>query len=280
MLYSLNIEEIDETIIRKRVNKIIGNLSFPEKKTYATLLNCIDLTTLEGADTREKVMALCYKATTFREKGEEIPNVAAVCVYPTFVSTVKKLLKSTGIKTASVAGAFPSGQSPLHVKLAEIQYAVDEGADEIDMVISRGKFLEGEYNLVFDEIAAIRETCKSVHLKVILETGELSTLTNISRASRIALYAGADFIKTSTGKIPVSATEPAVLVMLDAIKDYFEKTGKKAGIKPSGGISEPWQALNYYALVHATLGESWLSNTLFRLGASRLADNILKELIK
>lgn len=281
MLYSFNIPEIDEDVIQGRIKKILEKerSTLNEKEAFSKILNCIDLTTLEGSDTRERVMALCYKATTFCDKGPGIPNVAAVCIYPTFVSTVKKLLKSTGIKTASVAGAFPSGQSPLNIKLAEIKFAVDEGADEIDMVISRGKFLEKEYNLVYDEIAAIREVCKNVHLKVILETGELGSLANIRRASNIALYAGADFIKTSTGKIPVSATETAVLVMLDAIKEFNQKTGKKAGIKPAGGISQPDQAINYLLLLKNILGEEWMNNTLFRIGASRLADRVLEKLV-
>lgn len=240
------------------------------------ILGLVDLTTLEGADTNEKVIALCEKAKGFKDKSLGIPNVAAVCVYPVFVRLVKDQLIGSDIKTASVAGAFPSGQSPLSVKLMEVQYAVDQGADEIDMVISRGKFLQGEYDEVFDEIASIRDVCKNVHLKVILETGELQTIENIRKASEIAINAGADFIKTSTGKIQPAATELAVLVMLDTIKEYYEKSGKKIGIKAAGGISSSDQAINYYLLVSKTLGDQWIDKEYFRIGASSLTDNITK----
>lgn len=239
-------------------------------------LGILDLTTLEGADTNEKVEVLCKKAYSFSDKG--LPNVAAVCIYPVFVRQVSQLLSGTGIHTASVAGAFPAGQSPLHIKLAEIKYAIDEGADEIDMVISRGKFLQGDYIEVFDEINAIKDLCGNIHLKVILETGELGDLTKIYDASFIAMKAGADFIKTSTGKIIPAATPEAAFVMLQAIKDFHESTGKFIGFKPAGGVSTPEQALVYVHLVESILGPEWLSNKLFRIGASRLADKLTEAI--
>jgi len=247
-----------------------------DKEAMRFALSILDLTTLEGSDTKEKVEALCKKASGFHEKG--LPDVAAVCVYPVFARQVKGLLYGTGIQTACVAGAFPAGQSPLHVKLAEVRYAVDEGADEIDMVISRGKFLEGEYVEVFEEINAIKEACGNAHLKVILETGELSDLTRIYDASVLAIKAGGDFIKTSTGKVSPAATPEAAFVMLTAIKDYHESTGKYIGFKPAGGVSTPEQALVYVRLVESILGPEWLNNRLFRIGASRLADNLAEAL--
>ena len=279
--FSHTIEIVPDEINQKISDITSAGLSgFSDLDTYKFILSIIDLTTLEGADTNQRVIDLCTKASTFKDKGTGIPNTAAVCVYPTLVRTAKEKLKGTNINIASVAGAFPSGQSPIHVKLAEIKYAIDEGADEIDMVISRGKFLEGEYNIVFDEIAAIKDVCKNVHLKVILETGELGSLTNIRRASEIAMHAGGDFIKTSTGKINPAATLEAMTVMLDAIKDFYNQTNKKIGIKPAGGISEPPIAVNYIKLTSAILGKEWMNKDLFRLGASRLADKVLDEILK
>lgn len=240
-------------------------------------LSILDLTTLEGSDTTTKIEALCRKASGYEAMG--LPNVAAVCVYPVFARQVKGLLSGTGIKTACVAGAFPAGQSPLHVKIAEVKYAVDEGADEIDMVISRGKFLENEYLEVFEEVNAIKEACGNAHLKVILETGELTDPQKIYDASILAMKAGGDFIKTSTGKISPAATPEAAYVMLNAIKDYHESTGKFIGFKPAGGVSTPEQAMVYLGLVEHILGPEWLNPTLFRIGASRLADG-LTELIR
>jgi deoxyribose-phosphate aldolase len=205
--------------------------------------------------------------------------VAAVCVYPTFIKTVKDNLKGSDINIASVAAGFPSGQTPLFIKREEVRFAVDQGADEIDIVISRGKLIEGEYNEVFDEIMELREASSGVHLKVILETGELESVYNIRKASELAINAGADFIKTSTGKIKPAATERAMLIMIDTIKEYFTKTGKKVGIKPAGGISEPHQVLNYYIMVNGILGEQWLNKDYFRIGASRLADNLFNEIL-
>ena len=243
-------------------------------------LSMIDLTTLEGKDTPDKVKQLCYKAQHLDDSIQGLPNVAAVCVYPTLVRIAKKELIGSGINVASVATAFPSGQSTLEVKLNDTKFAVDQGADEVDMVISRGKFLEGEYNFVFDEIAAVKEVCGKAHLKVILETGELDTLDNVRKASDIAMCAGADFIKTSTGKISPAATIPVSYVMLCAIKDYYKKTGIKIGMKPAGGISTAKQSLQYLVMLKETLGDDWMNKELFRFGASRLANDILMQLEK
>lgn len=265
--------------VGKEISEILNRPSAffkSEKDMMRFALSTLDLTTLEGKDTNTDIENLCKKAKSFELKG--LPNVAAVCVYPVFVRLAKSILYGTGIHVASVAGAFPSGQSPVHVKFIEIQYAIDEGADEIDMVISRGKFLQGDFGEVFDEIRAVKNICSDVHLKVILETGELGDLNSVYNASMIALEAGADFIKTSTGKMSPAATPEAAFVMLNAIKDYHKKTGKIAGFKPAGGISTPQQAKVYISLVEAILGPQWLTNNLFRIGASRLATNLVNYL--
>lgn len=243
-------------------------------------LNMIDLTTLEGKDTEGKVKQLCYKAAHLHDAYPGLPTVAAVCVYPSMVAVAKKALGSSGIKVASVATAFPSGQSIRDVKLRDTKYAISQGADEIDMVISRGKFHQGEYSFVFDEIAAIKEVCGSARLKVILETGELGTYDKVRKASDIAMYAGADFIKTSTGKISPAATMPVTLVMLEAIRDFYYKTGKKIAMKPAGGISKSKLALHYLVMLNEVLGEEWMNNEWFRFGASSLANDILMQLEK
>lgn len=243
-------------------------------------LSMIDLTTLEGKDSEGKVKQMCYKAMHPHDALSDIPQVAAVCVYPTLVRTARKALKGSNVKVAAVATAFPSGLAPLKVKLDDTRFAADEGADEIDMVISRGKFLQGEYNFVFDEIAAIKEACGKAHLKVILETGELSTLDNVRRASDLAIHAGADFIKTSTGKIQPAATMPVTLVMLEAIRDYYYDTGIMIGMKPAGGIANSKLALHYLVMVKETLGAAWLNPDWFRFGASKLANDILMQLVK
>ena len=243
-------------------------------------LSMIDLTTLEGKDSEGKVKQLCYKAIHPHDAMPGIPTVAAVCVYPTMVRTARKALKGSNIKVAAVATAFPSGLAPLKVKLDDTKFAVEEGADEIDMVISRGKFLQGDFNFVFDEIAAVKEACGKAHLKVILETGELSTLDNVRKASDIAILAGADFIKTSTGKIQPAATMPVTLVMLEAIRDYYYETGKMIGMKPAGGIANSKLALHYLVMVRETLGEAWMNPDWFRFGASKLANDILMQLAK
>ena len=243
-------------------------------------LNMIDLTTLEGKDTDGKVKQLCYKAVHLMDSYPGLPTVAAVCVYPSMVKIAKKALGNSGVKVASVSTAFPSGQAPRDVKIRDTKFAVSEGADEIDMVISRGKFHMGEYNFVYDEIAAIKEACGDARLKVILETGELVTYDKVRRASDIAMYAGADFIKTSTGKISPAATMPVTLVMLEAIRDFYYKTGKKIAMKPAGGISKAKLALHYLVMLNEVLGEEWMNNEWFRFGASSLANDILMQLMK
>jgi deoxyribose-phosphate aldolase len=210
----------------------------------------------------------------------DVPRVAAVCVYPTLVHIAVETLKGTGIHVAAVATGFPSGQYPLDVKLRDTRYAVDEGADEIDMVISRGHFLAGDYNYVFDEIAQVKEACGAAHLKVILETGELGTYDQVRKASDLAMHAGADFIKTSTGKVTPAATLPVTLVMLEAIRDFYQATGKKIGMKPAGGIATAKIAIQYLVVLRETLGQDWMSPDWFRLGASRLANDILMQLAK
>lgn len=243
-------------------------------------LNMIDLTTLEGKDTDGKVKQLCYKAMHLHDVYPGLPTVAAVCVYPSMVAVAKKALEGSGVKVAAVATAFPSGQAPRDVKIRDTRFAVGEGADEIDMVISRGKFHQGEYDFVFDEIAAIKEASGSARLKVILETGELGTYDKVRRASDIAMYAGADFIKTSTGKISPAATLPVTLVMLEAIRDFYYKTGKKIAMKPAGGISKSKLALHYLVMLNEVLGADWMNNEWFRFGASSLANDLLMQLMK
>ena len=241
---------------------------------------CTDLTTLEGADTDSRVAQLCRKAIAPDPSDREIPSVAAVCVYPNRIEAARAHLAGSGVKAASVATAFPSGQAPLEVKLREVEDAVALGADEIDMVIDRGAFLAGRYDAVADEIAAIKAACGNAHLKVILETGELATYDNVRRASLIAMNAGADFIKTSTGKISPAATLPVALVMLHAIRDYAETTGRIVGLKVAGGIRTAKQALQYLVLVHETVGDLWLHPDRLRIGASSLLNDILMQLAK
>lgn len=273
---------IDQVSVEERVARFNTRSIKKEAKIQGLklALNMIDLTTLEGKDTEGKVRQMCYKAMHVCDELPGLPTVAAVCVYPNHVKTAKEALKGSNVKVASVATAFPSGNSTLDVKIQDTKFAVDNGADEIDMVISRGEFLKGNYNFVFDEIADIKEACGHARLKVILETGELSTLDNVRRASDIALYAGADFIKTSTGKIQPAATMPVTLVMLQAIKDYYYKTGIQVGMKPAGGISTAKGALQYLVMLSETLGAKWMSNEWFRFGASSLANDIVLQLGK
>lgn len=279
----LNSPRIDQVGIEDRIARITARSIKKESKMQGLLmaLNMIDLTTLEGADTDEKVKQLCFKAHHLHDELPDLPTTAAVCVYPNFVKLAVNELKGTGVKVASVATAFPSGQSSAEIKLLDTKIAVDSGADEVDMVISRGKFHSGEYNFVFDEIAMIKEACgKNVRLKVILETGEIGTLDKVRQASDIAMYAGADFIKTSTGKIKPAATLPVTLVMLEAIRDYYYKTGIMIGMKPAGGISNSKLALQYLLMVKETLGGKWLTNEYFRFGASSLANDVLLQIVK
>lgn len=243
-------------------------------------LSMIDLTTLEGKDSAGKVKQLCRKARQPYAAMPGLPHVAAVCVYPNMVRIAKESLAGSGIHVASVATAFPSGLSSLKVRLDDTRYAVAEGADEIDMVINRGAFLQGEYNLVYDEIAAVKEACGPAHLKVILETGELHTYENVRLASDIAMHAGANFIKTSTGKISPAATQPVTLVMLEAIRDFYYETDKMIGMKPAGGIRTAKQAIQYLVIVKETLGAAWLTPDYFRFGASSLANDLLKQIVK
>ena len=238
------------------------------------VFTCIDNTTLEGSDTHARVEDLCRRSMELQDTARGIGHVAAVCVYPVFVKQASKSLKGSGIKVASVAGAFPAGQSPLAVKLQEVRYALDEGADEIDMVISRGALLEGDYGRVLHEVAAIKELCAQRTLKVILETGELPTAELIRQASELAIEGGADFIKTSTGTIAVNATLEAAEVMLQVIKKHFEKTGKWVGFKAAGGISTPEEVLKYEQLAERIVGEKQVTNQFFRIGASRLTDRL------
>ena len=238
---------------------------------------CMDLTTLEGKDTEGRVRSLCAKAVRPAPIYPELPSVAAVCVYPTLVPTAKAALRGSGVKVASVATAFPSGLSSLEVKLADTQAALDFGADEIDMVIDRGAFLSGDFSAVVAEIAAVKAICGPVHLKVILETGELGSYDNIRRASDLALDAGADVIKTSTGKVGTNATLPVALAMCDAIRAHARRTGRRAGLKVAGGVRTTKQALAYLVVVKETLGDDWLDPEYFRIGASALLDDLLMQ---
>jgi deoxyribose-phosphate aldolase len=273
---------IDQVGVEERAARFTKRSIKKESKMNGLklILNMIDLTTLEGKDTDGKVKQLCYKAVHLHDSIPGLPTVAAVCVYPSMVRVAKKALEGSGVKVASVATAFPSGQAPRDVKIRDTKYAVNEGADEVDMVISRGKFHAGEYNFVFDEIAAIKEACGEARLKVILETGELGTFDKVRRASDIAMYAGADFIKTSTGKIQPAATMPVTLVMLEAIRDFYYKTGKMIGMKPAGGISKSKLALHYLVMLKEVLGEDWMNNQWFRFGASSLANDVLMQIAK
>lgn len=273
---------VDQTGVEERIARFNTRSIKKESKLQGLrlALSMIDLTTLEGKDTAGKVRQMCYKAMHLADDLPDIPQVAAVCVYPNHVKTAKIALGESGIKVASVATAFPSGNSSRKIKLEDTKMAVGQGADEIDMVISRGAFLAGDVQFVSDEIAAIKEACGEARLKVILETGELSTLDNIRRASVLAMRSGADFIKTSTGKIQPAATMPVTLVMLEAIRDYYDETGIMIGMKPAGGISTAKSALQYLVMLYETLGPEWMSNEWFRFGASSLANDILLQLGK
>ena len=276
------VARVDEVGVKERVARFQSRSIKKESKVEALkmVLSMIDLTTLEGQDTPGKVRQLCQKAIHLHDSMPGLPHVAAVCVYPTMVGVAKQALGDNDIKVASVATAFPSGMTPRQIKLEETRIAVDDGADEIDMVISRGAFLQGEYGFVFDEIAAIKEACGKAHLKVILETGELGTLDRIRRASVLAMHAGADFIKTSTGKIQPAATMPVTLVMLQAIRDYYYETGRMVGMKPAGGISKAKLAVHYLVMLRETLGQAWMTKEWFRFGASSLANDVLMQLQK
>ena len=273
---------VDEVGVNERVARFTSRSIKAEAKMAALklVLSMIDLTTLEGQDTPGKVRQLCQKAVHLHDALPGLPNVAAICVYPTMVSVAREALDGTGIHVASVATAFPSGMSALEIKLADTRMAVAAGADEIDMVISRGAFLAGDYRYVFDEIRAVREACGDAHLKVILETGELRTLDRVRRASVLAMHAGADFIKTSTGKIQPAATMQVTLVMLQAIRDFYRETGRMVGMKPAGGIASAKLAIHYLVMLRETLGTAWLTPEWFRFGASSLANDVLMQIAK
>jgi len=279
---NLQAHPVDEVGIRERVARLATRSIKKASKVEGLklALSMVDLTTLEGADTPGKVRQLCTKAIHLHSGRKDLPMVAAVCVYPTMVRIAREALQGTPIQVAAVATAFPSGMNPLKVKLADTRYAVGEGAHEIDMVISRGDFLRGEYQRVADEISQVKEACGKAHLKVILETGELGTLDRVRLASDLAMQAGADFIKTSTGKIQPAATPEVVLVMLQAIDDYYRKTGKRIGMKPAGGIANAKAALNLLIMVREILGPAWLTPDLFRIGASKLPNDMLMQLEK
>ncbi len=268
------LEERAATLARRSIKR--------ESKVQALELavRMMDLTTLEGQDTPGKVAALCSKALRPDPVDVTVPPVAAVCVYPNLVPTAKERLAGSDVKVAAVATAFPSGQSPTEVKIADTQAAVELGADEIDMVIDRGAFLSGRYARVYDEIVRVKEACGDAHLKVILETGELGTYDNVRRASLLAIAAGADFIKTSTGKISPAATLPVTLCMLEVVRDVYAETGHVVGVKAAGGIRASKQAVQYLVLVYETLGPEWMTPDLFRFGASSLLNDVLMQLRK
>jgi len=273
---------VDAVALEERAATLAKRSIKRESKMFALDLavRVMDLTTLEGADTPGKVSALASKAIRPDPADLTVPSVAAVCVYPSLVPTAVERTRGTSVKVASVATAFPSGQSPTHIKVGEARDAVELGADEIDMVIDRGAFLSGRYAKVYDEIVQVKEAIGETHLKVILETGELGTYDNVRRASLLAMAAGADFIKTSTGKLPSSATLPVTLCMLEAIRDVHEETGRRVGMKAAGGIRQAKQAVQYLVLLHETLGTEWLTPDLYRLGASTLLNDVLMQIRK
>ena len=276
------IGSVDQVGVEERAATLAKRSIKRDAKLWALDLavRCTDLTTLEGADTPGKVAALATKAVRPDPVDRSVPSVAALCIYSSLVPVAKQRLAGSSVKVASVATAFPAGQAPIEAKLADTRFAVESGADEIDMVIDRGAFLSGRYAKVYDEIVRVREACGDAHLKVILETGELGTYDNVRRASLLAIAAGADFIKTSTGKLPSAATLPVSLVMLEAIRDVHDETGRRVGFKPAGGIRAAKQAIQHLVLVHETLGPDWLTPDLYRLGASSLLNDILMQIRK
>ena len=272
--------QLNDADVQAQVAALIDK-KVPENNTEEVkkfLFNCIDLTTLNTTDSDESVMRFTEKVNQFDNEFPDLKNVAAICVYPNFAQVVKDTLEVEGVNIACVSGGFPSSQTFTEIKIAETAMAVADGADEIDIVIPVGAFLNGDYETMCEEIMELKETCKEHHLKVILETGALKTASNIKKASILSMYSGADFIKTSTGKQQPAATPEAAYVMCQAIKEYHEQTGNKIGFKPAGGINSVNDALIYYTSVKEILGEEWLSNKLFRLGTSRLANLLLSEI--
>ena len=272
---NLNDAEVQARVAELIETKAAGNNTEEVKKF---LFNCIDLTTLSSSDSDESVMHFTEKVNQFDDEFLDLKNVAAICVYPNFAPIVKDTLEVDGVNIACVSGGFPSSQTFIEVKIAETAMAISQGANEIDIVISVGKFLSGAYEEMCDEIEELKAVCKDNHLKVILETGALKSASNIKKASILAMYSGADFIKTSTGKQQPAATPEAAYVMCEAIKEYYQKTGRKVGFKPAGGINTVNDAVVYYTIVKEVLGEEWLSNEWFRLGTSRLANLLLSEI--
>jgi deoxyribose-phosphate aldolase len=273
---------VDQVGVIERVDSLRRRSIKQESKVWALNLaiRMMDLTTLEGKDTEGKVRALCAKGMRPDPSDPSVPSVAAICIYPALIPAAKAALKGSGVKVASVATGFPSGQTYRDVKLSETRHALDAGADEIDMVIDRGAFLQGDYAAVFDEIVEVKAAAGNAHLKVILETGELETFDNVRRASILAMAAGADFIKTSTGKVTPAATLPVTLVMLEAIRDFHRRTGRVVGMKPAGGIRTAKEAVSYLVVLYETLGPRWMSPDLFRFGASSLLNDVLMQLRK
>lgn len=284
---------VDAIGAKERAEFFAGRSIKKESKieTLLTIIRMIDLTTLEGKDTEGKVYSICSKAVRPVPGDDNVPPVAAVCLYPNMLKFAKRALEGTGVKLASVATAFPSGQYPIKLREEDTAKCIRDGADEIDMVISRGEFLKGNYDVVFDEVRRIKNICieeskklsdktgtnVDVHLKVILETGELETYDNVRKASIISMLAGADFIKTSTGKVQPAATLPVTLVMLEAIRDYYDETGIMIGMKPAGGIRKSKEAIAYLVMVNETLGGQWLTPDMFRIGASSLLNDVLMQ---
>jgi deoxyribose-phosphate aldolase len=273
---------VDAVALEARAAELAKRSIKRESKIFALELaiRMMDLTTLEGADTPGKVRAMCAKAMVPDPTEPSVPHVAAVCVYPSLVATARRALRGSAVKVASVATAFPSGQAPLDVKLADVRAAVEAGADEIDMVIDRGAFLSGRIGRVYEEVVAVKDACGDAHLKVILETGELGSYDAVRKASLVAIAGGADFIKTSTGKVTPAATLPVTLCMLEVIRDVHDETGLVIGMKPAGGIRTAKQSVQYLCVLHETLGPDWLTPDLFRFGASSLLNDVLLQLRK
>jgi len=273
---------VDAVALEERAASLATRSIKREAKLFALdlAIRMMDLTTLEGRDTPGKIRALCAKAIHPQPGDPSIPSVAAVCLYPSLIPEAKDALRGSTVKVASVATAFPSGQTFRDIKVAEVKQAVAAGADEIDMVIDRGAFLSGDYATVFDEVVEIKDACGDAHLKVILETGELGTFDQVRRASILAMAAGADFIKTSTGKVQPAATLPVTLVMLEAIRDFEKATGRAVGMKPAGGIRTAKEAVQYLVVLYETLGPRWMTPERFRFGASTLLNDVLMQIEK
>ena len=276
------IGSVDAVALEARAASLATRSIKKDAKVFALQLaiRVIDLTTLEGADTPGKVAALASKAIRPDPSDPSLPSVAAICVYPNLVPVARERLRGTGVKVAAVATGFPSGQFPTAIKVADVRSAIELGAEEIDMVIDRGAFLSGRYAKVYDEIVQVKEACGDIHLKVILETAELATYDNVRRATLLAIAAGADFVKTSTGKVNPAATLPVALCMLEAVRDAHEETGRRVGFKAAGGIRQAKQAIQHLVVVHETLGSEWLTPELYRIGASSLLNDILMQLRK